>query len=130
MAAERLKRRVLIVDDESLNIKFLETLLSAEINVIFANSGEDALSIVKVNKPDLILLDIVMPGMNGYEVCKRLKVDPDTAAIPVIFVTMKDSQEDEAFGLELGAVDYITKPITKEKLYDFTPIKFLNKNNR
>jgi len=110
MAAERLKRRVLIVDDESLNIKFLETLLSAEINVIFANSGEDALSIVKVNKPDLILLDIVMPGMNGYEVCKRLKVDPDTAAIPVIFVTMKDSQEDEAFGLELGAVDYITKP--------------------
>jgi CheY-like chemotaxis protein len=108
------KHKVLIVDDESLNIEFLQTLLSEEINVIFATSGEDALSIVAANRPDMILLDIMMPGMDGYEVCKRLKGNPDTKDIPVIFVTAKDGPEEEARGLELGAIDYIIKPFNPE----------------
>ena len=108
------KHKVLIVDDEPLNIEFLETLLSEEINVIFATSGEDALSIVSANKPDMILLDIMMPGMDGYEVCKRLKGNPDTKDIPVVFVTAKQGPDEEARGLELGAIDYITKPFNPE----------------
>jgi len=107
------KHRVLIVDDETLNIRFLENLLSSEIDigVIFTTSGEDALDIARsTNKPDLILLDIVMPGLDGYEVCRRLKADPETASIPVIFITTKGGPEEEARGLDLGAVDYILKP--------------------
>jgi CheY-like chemotaxis protein len=108
------KHKVLIVDDEALNIEFLQTLLSEEINVIFATSGEDALTIVKANRPDMILLDIMMPGMDGYEVCKRLKGNEETKDIPVIFVTAKDGPEEEARGLELGAIDYIIKPFNPE----------------
>ena len=108
------KHKVLIVDDETLNIEFLQTLLSEEINVIFATSGEDALAIVKANRPDMILLDIMMPGMDGYEVCKRLKGDEQTRDIPVIFVTAKEGPEEEARGLQLGAIDYITKPFNPE----------------
>ena len=108
------KYKVLIVDDEALNIEFLQTLLSEEINVIFATSGEDALAIVKANRPDMILLDIMMPGMDGYEVCKRLKGDELTKDIPVIFVTAKEGPEEEARGLQLGAIDYITKPFNPE----------------
>lgn len=92
MAVGRRKRRVLIVDDETLNIRFLETLLSSEIEigVIFATSGEDGLEIARgANKPDLILLDVVMPGIDGHEVCRRLKADPETASIPVIFITVR-----------------------------------------
>jgi CheY-like chemotaxis protein len=108
------KHKVLIVDDEALNIEFLQTLLSEEINVIFATSGEDALTIVQANRPDMILLDIMMPGMDGYEVCKRLKGNEKTKDIPVIFVTAKSGPEEEARGLELGAIDYITKPFNPE----------------
>ena len=108
------RHKVLIVDDETLNIEFLQTLLNEEINVIFATSGEDALSIVQANRPDMILLDIMMPGMDGYEVCKRLKGNPETKDIPVIFVTAKTGPEEEARGLELGAIDYITKPFNPE----------------
>jgi CheY-like chemotaxis protein len=108
------KHKVLIVDDETLNIEFLQTLLSEDINVIFATTGEDALAIVQANPPDMILLDIMMPGMDGYEVCKRLKGNPETKDIPVIFVTAKEGPEEEARGLELGAIDYITKPFNPE----------------
>jgi len=106
--------KILIVDDEPLNIQFLETLISDQFDVIFDTSGEDALSIVKSGKPDLIVLDIMMPEIDGYEVCRRLKADPDTQSIPVIFVTAKDGEEEEAKGLDLGAVDYITKPFNPE----------------
>ncbi len=106
--------KILIVDDEPLNIQFLETLISDQFDVIFDTSGEDALSIVKSGKPDLIVLDIMMPGMDGYEVCRRLKADPETQPIPVIFVTAKDGEEEETKGLDLGAVDYITKPFNPE----------------
>jgi len=112
--ADGRKYKVLIIDDEPLNIRFLETLISDEINVIFATSGEDGLAIAVSGQPDLILLDIMMPVMDGYEVCRKLKSDQQTEAIPVIFVTAKQGDEEEARGLDLGAVDYITKPFNPE----------------
>ncbi|MBP6497156.1 MAG: response regulator [Campylobacteraceae bacterium] len=101
---------VLIVDDAPTNIHTLSTLLKDLCQVKIANNGETALEIARENKPDLILLDIMMPGMDGIATCRGLKENPITSAIPVIFVTAKDSVEDEAIGFELGAVDYIVKP--------------------
>lgn len=106
------KQTILVVDDTSENIDVLSGLLRGEYKVKAALSGERALKICsEEHKPDMILLDIMMPKMDGYEVCRRLKADPSTAKIPVIFVTAKDQTEDERAGLALGAVDYITKPI-------------------
>jgi CheY-like chemotaxis protein len=102
---------LLIVDDQPVNIKALSNLLKDDYEIMVATSGEAALEIVTGNeKPDLILLDIQMPGMDGYEVCKRLKSDNRTSDIPIIFITAKTSPEDEETGLSLGAADYITKP--------------------
>ncbi|MBK1649420.1 diguanylate cyclase response regulator [Rhabdochromatium marinum] len=102
---------VLIVDDMAANIQLLAEVLNAEYRVRVANHGAKALEIARSSTPpDLILLDIMMPGMDGYEVCQQLKEDPATSAIPVIFVTAKDSVDDEAYGLNIGAVDYIAKP--------------------
>ena len=107
------KQTILIVDDAPANIDLLRSILSSHYKVKGATNGEKALQIAhKESQPDLILLDIIMPGMNGYEVCEKLKQDPLTASIPVIFITAKTTTEDEEHGLELGAVDYITKPIS------------------
>ena len=107
------RQTILVVDDTPDNIALLSTLLKDRYKVRAANNGERALAIAAGQpRPDLILLDIMMPGMDGYEVCERLKVDPHTADIPVIFLTAKVQVEDEEFGLRLGAVDYITKPIS------------------
>ena len=112
MAGEREKQTILVVDDIADNIDVLSGVLRPEFKVKAAVNGERALAIARgPARPDMILLDIMMPRMDGYEVCRRLKADPATAAIPVIFVTAKDQTEDERRGLELGAVDYITKPI-------------------
>lgn len=106
------KQRILIVDDTPANIKILREILQPQYHINVAITGLDALKIAaSVNKPDLILMDIMMPGMDGYEVCRRLKYNEQTKNIPVLFVTSKNQTEDEAFGLSLGAVDYITKPI-------------------
>jgi diguanylate cyclase (GGDEF)-like protein len=105
------KETILIVDDTPANIEILSELLSSEYEVLFATGGEDALEIAVDENPDLILLDVVMPGMDGYEVCSRLKADARTRAIPVIFVTAMDHEEDETKGLDAGAIDYLTKPI-------------------
>ncbi|MBW2738399.1 MAG: diguanylate cyclase [Deltaproteobacteria bacterium] len=103
--------RIMIVDDERHNIKVLTDFLRADYKIMAAKTGEQALKAAQCpNPPDLILLDIIMPGINGYEVCKRLKADSRTMHIPVIFVTAMDASDDEAKGFELGAVDYITKP--------------------
>lgn len=103
--------RILIVDDERYYIKVLADLLREDHKIMAAKTGEQTLNAVQgPNLPDLILLDIMMPGLDGYEVCKRLKADSRTAHIPVIFVTALDASDDEAKGLEIGAVDYITKP--------------------
>ena len=105
------RRTLLIVDDMPANIKVLANLLKDEYVVQVANSGAAALEIVRgARPPDLILLDIIMPAMNGYEVCRALKEDPSTSHIPVIFVSALSEVSDEAAGLNLGAVDYITKP--------------------
>ena len=104
--------KILIVDDAPENIDILGGILK-DFKKSAAINGELALKIVNSkNKPDLILLDIMMPGMDGFEVCRRLKANPDTKDIPVIFITGKTSVEDETLGLELGAVDFIPKPIS------------------
>lgn len=104
--------KLLIVDDAPINIQLLNDVLKDDVRVFFATNGSDALKIASTTIPDLILLDIMMPEMDGYEVCRKLKTDPLLRDIPVIFITAKSQQEDEATGLELGAVDYITKPFS------------------
>ena len=107
------KQRILIVDDTRENIQILVEALSGEYKISVATNGEDALRIAASQQPpDLVLLDIVMPGLDGYEVCKRLKQDERTQKIPVIFITARIGVEDETHGLEIGAVDYITKPFS------------------
>lgn len=107
------KATILIVDDTPENIDVLSGILRLGYKVKAALSGEKALRIATSDpRPDMILLDIMMPGMDGYEVCRQLKANPATAHIPVIFITAKCEVEDERKGLELGAVDYITKPIS------------------
>lgn len=104
---------VLIVDDIPDNITLLGNVLSEKYNIKAATSGKLALKIANGDqKPDIILLDVEMPEMDGYEVCRTLKKDPNTSTIPVIFVTAKNNVDDESFGLNLGAVDYITKPFS------------------
>ncbi|MBF0470532.1 MAG: response regulator [Gammaproteobacteria bacterium] len=105
------KFRLLLVDDEPNNLHLLNYLLNEAYELNFAKSGEEALDRVEQQRPDLILLDIMMPGMDGYEVCRRLKQHPENRAIPVLFLTAMSNDEDEALGFDLGAVDYITKPI-------------------
>ena len=107
------KATILVVDDTPENLALISSLLKDYYKVKIANGGEKALKIaVSDSPPNLILLDIMMPGMDGYEVCRRLKRDPKTMNIPVIFLTARSEMENEKKGLELGAVDYITKPIS------------------
>lgn len=111
MNAARPLSKVLIVDDTPENIHLLMNLLKDEYAIVAAKDGERALKLVhSQNPPDLILLDIMMPDMDGYDVCRRLKENEQTREIPVIFITALSEAEDEARGLNLGAVDYITKP--------------------
>ena len=107
------KQCVLVVDDSPENIDLLSEVLRDDYRVRVATSGEKALKIVYSDEPpDLILLDIMMPGISGLEICRRLKANPDRRRIPIIFVTAMSSTEDEQRGLDTGAVDYITKPIS------------------
>ncbi|WP_286263789.1 response regulator [Thalassotalea atypica] len=106
------KATILVVDDTLENIEVAKGVLSQEYLVQAALNGEIALKIVEKRKPDLVLLDIMMPEMDGYEVCKKLKANEATKDIPIIFLTAKVQEEDETKGLSLGAVDYITKPIS------------------
>ncbi|MBK5971268.1 MULTISPECIES: diguanylate cyclase domain-containing protein [Thiorhodovibrio] len=102
---------VLIVDDVPANIQLLAEALKSDYRLRIANHGAKALEIVNSETPpDLILLDIMMPGIDGYEVCQKIKENPRTSNIPIIFVTAKSDVDDEAYGLNLGAVDYIPKP--------------------
>ena len=103
---------ILIVDDAPANIRILSQALKDEFEIAIATNGTDALDAVADNPPDLILLDVMMPGMDGHEVCRHLKADPSKQNIPVIFLTGKEAEDDEIAGLELGAVDYIIKPFS------------------
>jgi diguanylate cyclase (GGDEF)-like protein len=103
--------RILVVDDQPSNIQTLYQVLKGDYDVAMATDGSQAIELCQRRPPDLVLLDVVMPGIDGFEVCRRLKVDPATRDVPVIFVTARDSTEDETLGLEVGAVDFITKPV-------------------
>ena len=104
------KPRILVIDDERFNLNTLHGLLRDDYRIMVATSAELGLKAAIAGRPDLILLDITMPGMDGYEACRLLKEDPLTQGIPVIFITALNDAADETRGLELGAVDYITKP--------------------
>ncbi|WP_076410694.1 diguanylate cyclase [Shewanella sp. UCD-KL12] len=106
------KATVLLVDDTRTNIQLLAGCLKQDYRLKIAMNGKRCLELAQTPPlPDLILLDVIMPEMDGYEVCRQLKQNPETKHIPIIFVTGRDSDEDEEFGLQLGAVDYIAKPI-------------------
>lgn len=104
--------RILLVDDQVTNLQVLRHILQADYRLLIATDGPRALQIARQQRPDLILQDIMMPGMDGYEVCRTLKQDPQTAHIPLIFVTALSDARDEAQGFDAGAVDYITKPVS------------------
>lgn len=103
------KQTILIVDDIQFNRQFLKNVLQDEYNVICADSGKMAIEIVMSQPIDLVLLDIIMPTMDGYEICRWIKTNPGTKDIPVIFVSIKEEPEDQTTGFSLGAIDYITK---------------------
>ncbi|MCX7292202.1 HD domain-containing phosphohydrolase [Janthinobacterium sp.] len=113
MNAPRHARPVLlIVDDEAANLQLLRQILQNDYALLFAKDGARALELARQERPALILLDVMMPGMSGHDACRQLKAEPLTAAIPVIFVTALNDMRDELSGFEAGAVDYITKPLS------------------
>ena len=110
--------RILVVDDIAINVRLLEAKLSVEYyDVISAEDGPTALTLAKEKAPDLVLLDVMMPGLDGIEVCRRLKADPDTAHIPVVMVTALDDTADRVRGLEAGADDFLNKPLNDVALF-------------
>ncbi len=111
------KNTILIVDDEPINLDILDDLLSNQgYKVRRSTDGQTALNIVRNHPVDLILLDIIMPAMSGYEVCRRLKGDDATREIPVIFITALNEDENKLKGFDVGAADYITKPFCPEEV--------------
>jgi len=107
---------ILAVDDEASNLQLLRQILQDHYRLLFAKDGARALELARQEQPDLVLLDVMMPGMSGYEVCAALKAHPATASTPVIFVTALTETADEVEGFEAGAVDYITKPVDVAQL--------------
>lgn len=103
---------ILIIDDEPQNLRVLEQILAGKYKLVFARNGHEALAATRKFRPSLILLDIQLPDMDGYTVCRKLKADPLTESIPVIFITSLADADDEVTGFEAGAVDYIVKPVS------------------
>ena len=109
--------KILVVDDTPKNVKLLADILTARgYNVVTAASGAEALSQVEAERPDLVLLDVVMPEMSGYEVCRKLRSNPATELLPVVMVTALDPGEERVKGIEAGADDFLTKPINQAEL--------------
>lgn len=102
---------IMIVDDEIANIEMIGAILEDDYEILFARSGHQAIEVASKYALDLILLDVMMPGMDGYETCRRMKLDPNLSNVPVIFTTSLDSIEYEVQGLSAGAIDYVTKPV-------------------
>ena len=117
MKKSKLKKKILVVDDEKDIVDILKYNLEREneFDVLTAKDGKEAIELA-AKFPDLIILDIMMPKLNGFEVCKQLKINSETAKIPVIFLTAKENEIDEILGLEIGADDYISKPISPRKV--------------
>ncbi|MDD5496388.1 MAG: response regulator transcription factor [Candidatus Omnitrophica bacterium] len=112
-----MKEKILIVEDEKDIVKMLEYNLKKEgFKTLSDRNGEDALDSAKKEHPDLVVLDLMLPGMDGFEVCKALKADSKTSAIPIIMLTAKSQESDKVVGLELGADDYVTKPFSPREL--------------
>ena len=110
--------RILVVDDTPANVKLLVDVLAAKgYEVSAATNGADALAMIAAAPPDLVLLDIMMPGLSGYEVCKRLRADPATALLPVVLCTSLDATQERVNGIEAGADDFLTKPINRPELF-------------
>lgn len=105
------KYHLLVVDDEPINLRLTKEILNDEYNLSFATSGQQALEAAKKIRPDLVLLDIMMPEINGYETCRMLKAEPSTQHIPVIFCTTLHDDDDESQGFLAGGVDFLTKPV-------------------
>ena len=113
------KGRILVVDDEIYIVHILDFSLGIEgYEVLTALDGEQAVEKARAEKPDLIVLDIMMPKLDGYETCKRLKADPETKDVPVILLSAKGRNVDQKVGFEVGADDYITKPFSPRKLVE------------
>lgn len=110
------KAKILVVDDDLFIQEMVREILGENFNLVFATSGEDALMVAQADCPDIILLDVELPGMDGYETCRRLKEADDTAATPVIFVSGHDLIEDRLKGYEAGGEDYVTKPFDPPEL--------------
>jgi len=122
------RRTVLVVDDAPENIQVLSAILQPSYKVKAATSGERALKIARSDKPpDLILLDIMMPEMDGYEVCRQLKSDEQTRTIPVIFVTGMSDEAEQQKGLELGAAAYLIKPVEPGEVLAVSKVAILGK---
>lgn len=105
------RSKLLVVDDQRLTIAIIEEIFRTNCDVLVAQNGEQALQLCQNEHPDLVLLDVIMPGISGHEVCRRLKADEATRDIPIIFLTGQSDAEDEVLGFDLGAVDFISKPI-------------------
>jgi len=112
MSSTDVRPKLLLVDDEPTNLQVLRHILQDEYHLVFARDGHKAISLAREQKPDLILLDIMMPDLDGLDVCRCLKSEHSTRSIPVIFVTALSDVDDEAVGFEVGGVDYITKPVS------------------
>lgn len=109
--------RILAVDDEPHILKLVSFALSAKgFSIIEAADGLSAIEVAQTEQPDLILLDVMMPALDGYEACRRLKADPATSHIPVVMLSAKSQQAEQAIGLDCGAIDYICKPFTPKDL--------------
>ena len=108
---------VLIIDDSPTELHLFQNMLEKNgFDTLVADSGEEGLRQAKTSRPDCILMDVVMPGMNGFQATRKLTRDPDTAAIPVIMVTTKDQETDKIWGMRQGAVEYIVKPVAEQQL--------------
>ena len=112
-----MNKTILLVDDNETNMMIMHELLEFDYDVIPALEGKFALQCAQEDKPDLILLDLIMPGMDGFEVCSHLKANPETASIPVVFLTGMTDEEILEKAYELGASDFVYKPIDPEKLF-------------
>lgn len=108
--------KVLVIDDQPVNLSLIRSILKDEYDLLFSSQGSDTLSLAKRWLPDIILLDIIMPDSNGFDICKALKIDPTTRSIPVILVTSLSDNFNEEYGFDCGAADYISKPINKNTL--------------
>src|SRR5580698_5882591 len=112
-----MKAKILVVDDEPDMVELIDTnLTAAGFSVLMAATGQEALRLARTQQPQLILLDVMLPELDGLEICKRLRLDPATRAIPIVMLTARASEIDRVLGLELGADDYVTKPFSVREL--------------